>query len=92
MDYKVELNKLYIGKFISIELITFLFSKYINSGFIHSYDSIDSAINNFIDVSNDDPSAIIIKCKIPRFTLYYKGCWREIASRKLEYISEEKEI
>lgn len=90
MDCKVELNKLYIGEFFGNGLITFLFSKYIDSGFIHSYDSIDSAINNFIDASNDDSSAIIIKCEIPRFTLYYKGHCREIASRKLKYISEEK--
>lgn len=90
--HKVELNKLYTGKFRDNELFTFLFESTINSGFIHSYENNEELIEVvFQEYKEETYSNIaLIKCEIPKFTLYYKGFCGELASRKLKYIEEVK--
>lgn len=77
----VKLGKTYKGIFYSNNnIFKNIKLPVVNDGFIHSY-------NNIIIAKHDKSDyEIIIKCKIPSFTLYYKGISDDIASRKLKYI------
>lgn len=88
--YKVHLGELYSGRFVSDDWFTSLFGKNIYSGFIHSYDESisEEILEEYKDRTYDNVA--LIKCEIPKFTLYYKGYFGEIASRKLKYIEEVK--
>lgn len=90
--HKVELDKLYTGKFRDDELFTFLFKSTISSGFIHSYENNEELIEEIFQEYKEVTlgNVALIKCEIPKFTLYYKGFCGEIASRKLKYIEEVK--
>ena len=78
MDYVFLLIILYVF------LISLFYSKFITSGYIHSYSSYANIpyifkhcyINNYC----------IIKCIIPRGTLYFIGKDNDITSRKIKYI------
>lgn len=62
----------------SRNLIFSLFSKYITSGYIHSYtDKYYAACKH---------SGYLVKCIIPKGTLYFIGYNFDIASRKLKYV------
>jgi len=91
-SHKVELDKLYTGKFRDDELLTFLFDSTIHSGFIHSYKNdkefIEEVFQEYIEKTY--VNIALIKCEIPKFTLYYKGSCGDLASRKLKYIEEVK--
>lgn len=90
---KVNLGKTYTGKFTKLEAFSFLFKKYIDSGFIHSYsENIDLEFTIFEYKEQTTEKLALIKCEIPRFTLYYNGYGDEIASRRLKYIEEIKEL
>ena len=93
MEDKVNLGKIYTGKFTKREIFSFLFERYIDSGFIHSYSEnidLESIIFEYIKLGAENLA--LIKCEIPRFTLYYNGHEDEIASRRLKYIEEIREL
>lgn len=81
----IEIGKTYKGRFcsqntfnhpsLSPSFIKSLFSKGIDTGYIHSHICPKGAMWN-----------TIIKCVIPRGTLYFIGEYGEIASRKLKYV------
>lgn len=99
--YKVEIGKTYKGIFdkyhifikhglriftnnIICFLISLFYSKFITSGYIHSYSSYANIpyIFKYCYINN----YYIIKCIIPRGTLYFIGKDNDIASRKIKYI------
>lgn len=59
-------------------LISSLFSKYITSGYIHSYTDKYYAACRY--------TGRLVKCIIPKGTLYFIGDDFDIASRKLKYV------
>lgn len=65
-------------------LISLFFSKVIYSGYIHSYNNYDILFNfnNWLYCNN----YYIVKCIIPKGTLYFIGKNGDIASRKLKYV------
>lgn len=85
----VELGKTYKGIFRKSEfnqdflnprtLLSSLFSKYVTTGYIHSYISLKRSIAEW-------RYNTIVECIIPRGTLYFIGTNNEIASRKLKYV------
>lgn len=80
----VNLGETYKGVFIEGDIISSMFSKIIEDGYIHCFENIESTKSfKFWD--------IIIECEIPRGTLYWKGINREIATRKLKYLKEYHE-
>ena len=87
-DYSFIRNyKLYDikNKFLAF-LCSLFISKDIASGYIHSFNNI--AIAKEYILTDDIYKAKIIKCIIPRFTLYFIGDDNDFASRKLKYIEE----
>ena len=80
MRFTVKLGETYKGIFRYNNIFKIIKLRFINDGFIHSYDNILDAELNNAGLYN------IIKCIIPPFTLYYKGFNHDIASRKLKYI------
>lgn len=87
-NYEIELGKTYKGIFygdnIIIELILSLLYHAIFDGYIHSYCKLEKWMFK--------PHHTIMKCVIPRGTLYFIGDDNDIASRKLKYIEVIKEI
>lgn len=93
MEDKVNLGKTYSGKFFKLDVFSFLFSKYIDSGFIHSYSERNNLELTILEYKEQTSQKLsLIKCTIPRFTLYYEGYADEVASRRLKYVEEIKEI
>lgn len=80
----VRLNETYEGVFIEDNILSSMFSKIIEDGYIHCYKDIDSAKSSWF-------CNTIIECEIPRWTLYWKGTEGEIATRKLKYLKEYHE-
>lgn len=78
--FTIKLGETYKGIFLgNNNIFKTIKLHFIGDGFIHSYNTISEAgINKTF-------SQVIIKCKIPSFTLYYKDGYC-IASRKLKYI------
>ncbi len=65
-------------------LISLFFSKIISSGYIHSYNNYNIIFNtNNWFYGN---YYLIVKCIIPKGTLYFIGKDGDIASRKLKYV------
>lgn len=83
----IEIGKTYKGKFCSLDtfgtpsfspsFIKSLFSKEIDTGYIHSCVHPKGAVLRKV-----------IKCIIPKGTLYFIGNRGDIASRKLKYVEE----
>lgn len=65
-------------------LISLFFSKFIHSGYIHFYSNYDNIPNSVKHYYVN--SYRIIKCIIPKGTLYFIGKNGDIASRKIKYI------
>lgn len=78
----VYMNNLYHGKFDYQDILfTSFIRSNIESGYIHSYTSLESLYNHaFFSYM------YIIKCIIPKGTLYWIGDIGDIASRKLKYL------
>lgn len=90
---KVNLEKTYSGKFFKLDVFSFLFSKYIDSGFIHSYSEKNNLELTILEYKEQTTEKLIlVKCEIPKFTLYYEGYGDEIASRRLKYIEVVEEL
>lgn len=80
-DCIVNINNLHYGKFnYQDTLLTSFIRPTIESGYIHSYISLESL--NWALFSD----MCIIKCVIPKGTLYWIGDNEDIASRKLKYL------
>ena len=80
-NFQVSLNCTYTGKFNRYDSFYESFkSPWINSGYIHSFNSLDRAK----EISSN-PDICIVKCIIPIGTLYWIGDDCDIASRKLKY-------
>lgn len=78
----VYMNNLYHGKFdYQDTLFTSFIRSNIESGYIHSYISLESLYNY-----THFPNMCIAKCIIPKGTLYWIGDKEDIASRKLKYL------
>lgn len=87
-NYQVEIGKTYKGQGLRIKgLIKSLFTKTIKAGYIHSFSEYSKAImvitHSFF---SKNKANMIVKCIIPKGTLYFIGEDREIASRKLKYV------
>lgn len=90
----VKLNTTIKGKFKKrINLINSLFDKFIEDGFIHAYTNIRHAKcalklreENSCELEFFHAKFRIVKCVIPKYTLYYVGKHYDIASRKLKYL------
>lgn len=90
-DYKYNVDKLnkcslfpIRGKIVHDNL---LYRQVIESGYFHFMDSVFSimCLHSF---AHDNKSIVIKKCIIPRFTLYYKGCWgNDIAAKRFKFIN-----
>ena len=80
---KIVIGKTYKGifrfsKYYPKSLIKSLFSKCIASGYIHSFKDKEYHSSNY--------NSILVKCIIPKGTLYFIGKDDDIASRKLKYV------
>lgn len=79
-DYK------FYNYFIKNKILSFLYSlfcsKTITSGYIHSFLSYKDALNIFKFTNGRE---ILVKCIIPKGTIYFLGKHNDIASRKLKY-------
>lgn len=83
---KIVIGKMYKGIFKHVVfgsyypkcLIKSLFSKRIASGYIHSFTNQEEAKNMY--------RGVLVKCIIPKGTLYFIGKNDDIASRKLKYV------
>lgn len=64
-------------------LISLFFSKLITSGYIHSYSNYNSIPSYF---KYSYLNNYIIKCIVPKGTLYFIGKNGDIASRKIKYV------
>ena len=89
-DYKYNTNKLnkcslfpIRGKIVHNNL---LYRQVIEGGYFHFMDGRFSimCLCNSID---NDKSIVIKKCIIPRFTLYYKGIYDDIAAKRFKFIN-----
>lgn len=90
-DNVVKIGGIYKGEFnyydysglpsSSSNFIESLFSKVIDTGYIHSYVISENMFAN----------KVCVKCIIPRGTLYFIGKDKDIASRKLKYVNIEKQ-
>lgn len=58
----------------------------LDEGFIHCYKNYKYACEHGYFTEH------IAKCRIPAFTIYFIGCYGEIATRKLKYIKMMKQI
>lgn len=88
---KVKLGKVYTGEFqkfykgsILDFIIESLLSTFISDGFIHSFNNLKSAYIH-APIYHSYDTLNLVKCTIPKFTLYFIGKDGEIASRKLRY-------
>ena len=90
-DYKYNIDKLnkcslfpIRGKIIHTNL---LYNQVIEDGYFHFMDNM-SSIKFLHSFAHDDKSIVIKKCIIPRFTLYYKGCYdKDIAAKRFKFIN-----
>ena len=89
-DYKYntnELNKCSLfpirGKIVHNNL---LYRQVIEGGYFHFMDSRFSIMCLYSFTLNDE-SIVIKKCVIPRFTLYYKGIYNDIAAKRFKFIN-----
>ena len=89
-DYKYNTNKLnkcslfpIRGKIVHNNL---LYRQVIEGGYFHFMDSLFS-IMCLYSFAHDDKSIVIKKCVIPRFTLYYKGIYNDIAAKRFKFIN-----
>lgn len=89
-NYQVEIGKTYKGQGLKIKgLIKSLFTKMIKAGYIHSFSEYSKTIMVIsypYSFFKNNKTATIVKCIIPKGTLYFIGCNGEIASRKLKYV------
>lgn len=69
----------YVGEFRRTFLIFTFFKKCIKEGYIHCFKTITDAR------MSKTTESVIVKCVIPKYTLYWKGNLGDIASRKLIY-------
>ena len=91
-DYKYNTNKLnkcslfpIRGKIVHNNL---LYRQVIEGGYFHFMDSLFSIKSHLYFFAHNDKSIVIKKCIIPRFTLYYKGCWdNDIAAKRFKFIN-----
>lgn len=89
-DYKYNVDKLnkcslfpIKGKIVHNNL---LYRQVIEGGYFHFMDSRFSIMCLYSFAHNDE-SIIIKKCVIPRFTLYYKGIYNDIAAKRFKFIN-----
>ena len=89
-DYKYNTNKLnkcslfpIRGKIVHNNL---LYRQVIEDGYFHFMDSLFS-IMYLCSFVHNDKSIVIKKCIIPRFTLYYKGIYNDIAAKRFKFIN-----
>lgn len=89
-DYKYNIDKLnkcslfpIRGKIIHNNL---LYRQVIEGGYFHFMDSVFS-IMCMCSFAHNDKSIVIKKCVIPRFTLYYKGIYNDIAAKRFKFIN-----
>ena len=86
MYIPINLGEIARAKGLNIfEIFFSLFSRYIEKGFIHSYQRLNVARIHYRLLNNMMP-AKIVRCVIPKGTLYFIGEDEEIASRKLLYV------
>lgn len=92
LDYSFDYTIIKDDKIYHIKskLLAFLYSLFISetlaSGYIHSFDNERNARNYIYD--NYIHKTKIIKCIIPKGTLYFIGNGHDLASRKLKYVEE----
>ena len=85
----IEIGKTY--KAIGTSLYDSLFKKYLRSGFIRSYYNYQVVKEQYywFRIREKSPNykfePYLVKCIIPRFTFYYIGKDKDIASKKLKY-------
>lgn len=79
-DFPVNLNETVKGVFRIDSFLISLFSDIIEDGYIHSYTNLKRAKSECI-IKN----RCVVKCIIPKGTLYWEGYEDELASRKLKY-------
>lgn len=65
-----------------MDIISDLFYKEINGGYIHSFTDLGRCRRYFYGWGR----IVYVKCLIPRGTLYWTGDIEDIASRKLKYL------
>ena len=89
-DYKYNTNKLnkcslfpIRGKIVHNNL---LYRQVIEGGYFHFMDSRFS-IMYLCSFVHNDKAIVIKKCIIPRFTLYYKGIYNDIAAKRFKFIN-----
>lgn len=89
-DYKYntdKLNKCFLfpirGKIVHNNL---LYRQVIEGGYFHFMNSMFS-IMCLYSFAHNDKSIVIKKCVIPRFTLYYKGIYNDIAAKRFKFIN-----
>lgn len=89
-DYKYNTDKLnkcslfpIRGKIVHNNL---LYRQVIEGGYFHFMDSVFS-IMCLRSFAHNDKSIVIKKCIIPRFTLYYKGIYNDIAAKRFKFIN-----
>lgn len=89
-NYKYNIDKLnkcslfpIRGKIIHNNL---LYRQVIEGGYFHFMDSMFSIMFLYSFAHNDE-SIIIKKCVIPRFTLYYKDTYDDIAAKRFKFIN-----
>lgn len=89
-DYKYNTDKLnkcslfpIRGKIVHNNL---LYRQVIEGGYFHFMNSMFS-IMCLYSFAHNDKSIVIKKCIIPRFTLYYKGIYNDIAAKRFKFIN-----
>lgn len=89
-DYKYNTDKLnkcslfpIRGKIVHNNL---LYRQVIEGGYFHFMNSMFS-IMCLYSFAHNDKSIVIKKCVIPRFTLYYKGIYNDIAAKRFKFIN-----
>lgn len=89
-DYKYNIDKLnkcslfpIRGKIVHNNL---LYRQVIEGGYFHFMNSMFSIMCLYSFAHNDE-SIVIKKCVIPRFTLYYKGIYNDIAAKRFKFIN-----
>ena len=89
-DYKYNIDKLnkcslfpIRGKIVHNNLP---YRQVIEGGYFHFMDSVFSIMRLYSFTLNNK-SIVIKKCVIPRFTLYYKGIYNDIAAKRFKFIN-----
>lgn len=90
-DYKYSIDKLnkcslfpIRGKIVHDNL---LYKQVIEGGYFHFMDDSMFSIRCLCSFAPNDESIVIKKCIIPRFTLYYKGIYNDIAAKRFKFIN-----